>query len=95
MEILAIVRSLNLPDCYVAAGFVRNLVWDNIHATKTALNDIDVVFYDTSDTENQIAKNLTIQLNQMHPSFLWKVKNQAFMHRKNGDAPYKQQIPTF
>lgn len=28
------VSRLNLPQCYIAAGFVRNLVWDSLHAAE-------------------------------------------------------------
>lgn len=30
-KILECVAQLDLPQCYVAAGFVRNLVWDHLH----------------------------------------------------------------
>ncbi|NRB41337.1 MAG: nucleotidyltransferase family protein, partial [Pseudomonadales bacterium] len=43
MQVLTIVRELALSDCYVAAGFIRNLVWDDLHTCETALSDIDVV----------------------------------------------------
>ena len=49
MRVLSIVSQLGLQDCYVAAGFIRNLVWDSIYSKNTALNDIDIVFYDKSD----------------------------------------------
>ncbi|EJG0326734.1 nucleotidyltransferase family protein, partial [Vibrio parahaemolyticus] len=29
-EALNHVSQLNLPQCYIAAGFVRNLVWDSL-----------------------------------------------------------------
>ncbi|CAM3872627.1 nucleotidyltransferase family protein [Parendozoicomonas haliclonae] len=92
MEILSIVRSLNLPDCLVAAGFVRNLVWDSIHSKKTALNDIDVIFYDSSDCSNDIEQQITEQLNRAYPDFLWEATNQAFIHTANGDRPYKNTL---
>ena len=31
MEMLKVVAGLALPDCCIAAGFVRNLVWDHLH----------------------------------------------------------------
>lgn len=36
-------NQLKLPQCYIAAGFVRNLVWDHLHqkSCPTPLNDID------------------------------------------------------
>ncbi|CAH7108283.1 hypothetical protein VCHA54P496_10681 [Vibrio chagasii] len=47
-KILECVAQLDLPQCYVAAGFVRNLVWDHLHGfdNPTPLNDIDVIYFD-------------------------------------------------
>ncbi|WP_394213024.1 nucleotidyltransferase family protein [Enterovibrio calviensis] len=35
------VHNRNLAHCFLAAGFVRNLVWDHLHqeAVPTPLND--------------------------------------------------------
>ncbi|MEF1187336.1 nucleotidyltransferase family protein, partial [Vibrio sinaloensis] len=43
MAILRLVSTFNLPQGCVAAGFVRNLVWDTLHhhTNSTSLNDID------------------------------------------------------
>ncbi|GAB6262514.1 hypothetical protein PSSHI_27580 [Photobacterium sp. R1] len=51
MSVLAVVESLNLPQAYVGAGFVRNLVWDHLHgySPPTPLNDVDVVYFDPSE----------------------------------------------
>jgi hypothetical protein len=48
MEVLRFVRDLGLPDCWVAAGFVRNCVWDHLHgrATSPLAQDIDVIWFD-------------------------------------------------
>ena len=48
IETLAAVRDLALPDGWIAAGFVRNRIWDHLHgyAEPTPLNDIDVVYFD-------------------------------------------------
>lgn len=47
MPLLKTVAALALPDCYIAAGFVRNMVWDYLHDyDATPLNDVDVVFFD-------------------------------------------------
>lgn len=92
MNVLSIVRSLNLPDCYVAAGFLRNLVWDSLHLTETKLNDVDIVFYDKSDSDNLAAQKITDQLNQEYPDINWDVKNQAFMNIKNGDEEYTSSL---
>ena len=47
MRLLQAVRALQLPDCFIAAGFVRNMVWDALHDYPlTPLNDVDVIYYD-------------------------------------------------
>lgn len=50
MECLQAVRALNLPDWFIAAGFVRNAIWDHLHSLPmTPLNDVDVVYFDPDD----------------------------------------------
>jgi len=84
------VFQLNLPQCYLAAGFVRNLVWDHLHrnAFPTPLNDIDVIYYDTSEQKDNVYLEYEAILNSMMPEVVWQVRNQANMHRRNGDSPY-------
>jgi uncharacterized protein len=52
MECLEAVESLGLPDWYIAAGFLRNAIWDALHdkSERTPLNDVDVVYYDGGDS---------------------------------------------
>jgi hypothetical protein len=72
---LRIVQQLALPDCYIAAGFIRNLVWDSLHTINTPLNDIDVVFFDKTDVDNIVSIKITDQLNKRYPDINWQVKN--------------------
>lgn len=90
MDLLAVVASLNLPDCYIAAGFVRNLVWDYLHGFQpTALNDVDVLYFSKSAINERTA--LTV-LNSAYPGVKWQLKNQALMHERNFDPPYEDTI---
>lgn len=91
MDILAAVQTLKLPDCYIGAGFVRNLVWDHLHhyKTPTPLNDVDVVYLDTNKTGAEFDLSLEKQLTQRIPAVNWQVRNQARMHVRNGHQPYK------
>ena len=87
MQVLEAVRELALPQAYIAAGFLRNLVWDRLHQKSfSALNDIDIIYFDTdhSFSESQAKMHLQKQFVQME----WDVKNQARMHKKHGHAPY-------
>ncbi|WP_248696670.1 nucleotidyltransferase family protein [Pseudomonas parafulva] len=35
-RVLEIVRSLNLPDCWIGAGFVRNAILDHLHGSSAS-----------------------------------------------------------
>ncbi|MDR4936895.1 nucleotidyltransferase family protein [Rossellomorea marisflavi] len=89
MNILQVTAELGLPDCWVCAGFVRNKVWNHLHGRgREPLNDIDVVYYDPSDTDEGTEKKIELQLLKSVPHAPWSVKNQARMHEVNGDDPY-------
>ncbi|RAH38050.1 nitrate reductase [Halomonas sp. SL1] len=88
-QALAAASRLSLPDWCLAAGFVRNLVWDKLHqfTSITPLNDIDLVYFDPSDISASRDRDLEHRLSSiLH--FPWSVKNQARMHTRNGDSPY-------
>ncbi|MEZ9717908.1 nucleotidyltransferase family protein [Vibrio cyclitrophicus] len=94
MQILDCVAQLGLPQCYVAAGFVRNLVWDHLHghASPTPLNDTDVIYFDTIDTSYESDLRYEALLKQRLPELNWQVRNQACMHTRNGDEPYQSSL---
>jgi uncharacterized protein len=90
MRALDMARALALPDWCLAAGFVRNLVWDKLHrfATPTVMNDIDLIYFDAERTDPQRDRDIEAMLRQHAPDLPWSVRNQARMHERNGDAPY-------
>ncbi|HGS5357410.1 nitrate reductase [Vibrio cholerae] len=94
LEALECVCQLELPQCYIAAGFVRNLVWDSLHhnVTLTPLNDIDVIFFDADCLDSDYEKLLELKLSEQMPQLNWQVKNQAKMHLQNGDNPYQSTL---
>lgn len=83
-------RTQNLNDAWLAAGFVRNLVWDRLHgyAQATALNDIDVVYFNPLDCSPEADERYEHRLKAQSPDLPWSVKNQARMHERHGHAPY-------
>lgn len=87
-SILKTVETLDLHDCWIAAGIIRNKVWDSLHNIKTETNDIDVIYFDEADTSIQAEKILEAKLNKLMPNQPWSVKNQARMHSKNNLPPY-------
>ncbi|MGX1264365.1 hypothetical protein RKD55_002169 [Rossellomorea marisflavi] len=89
MNILKATAELDLPDCWVCAGFIRNKVWNHLHDRGwEPLNDIDVVYYDPRDVTEETERKIEIQLLKAVPGAPWSVKNQARMHEVNGDEPY-------
>lgn len=89
-DALQLAAGLALPDWCIAAGFVRNLVWDRLHGyhQTTPLNDLDLVYYDPRNTEKDRDQHYERELVRQS-ALPWSVKNQARMHRRNNDAPYQ------
>lgn len=94
MNILYIVKSLQLPDWWICAGFVRSKIWDILHEyqERTPLPDIDVIYYDPTDISERKEKELERQLKIYDPTVPWSVKNQARMHHVNCVPPYRSSI---
>ncbi|WP_083539375.1 nucleotidyltransferase family protein [Enterovibrio coralii] len=90
VEALNYVSQLGLPQCYIAAGFVRNLVWDSLHGFEVAapLNDVDVIYFESNEQDPSAYLAYEFQLKQQMPQINWQVRNQAVMHVRNGDLPY-------
>ncbi|MBI5797682.1 nucleotidyltransferase family protein [Candidatus Woesearchaeota archaeon] len=80
IDILRSVRELDLPDWYLAAGVIRNTVWDVLsgYEQRHPLNDIDVVYFDARKKIND--KAVEKRLHALHPSQTFEVVNQAFIH---------------
>ena len=90
IRILAHVRSLNLNDCWIGAGFVRNKIWDEKHGlSRSNLNDIDVIYFDKINPAPAIDKEIELRLDKLDKTVNWSVKNQARMHIRNGHKPYQ------
>ncbi len=90
MACLEAVAALGLPDCWIGAGFVRTPVWDRLHghAAPTPLPDIDVIYHRPGDGPAEEAA-AEAALAARLPGEPWSVRNQARMHRRNGDRPYR------
>jgi len=80
MKQLRAARALGLPDWCIAAGFVRNRVWDHLHGLPpTPLADIDVLYYDPADLSKATEQALEARLVALEPA-PWQIRNQARMH---------------
>lgn len=99
MDVLKIVESLNLPDWWIGAGFVRGKIWDSLHGYKkrTPLPDIDVIYFDKNDFTKTEEKSFSTKseikcqknLQKIMSNVNWSVTNQARMHLIHHDKPYK------
>ena len=87
---LRAVRELALPDWCIAAGFVRNRVWDHLHGISPprAPADIDVLYYDRADLSKETEQAFEAHLNRLLPA-PWQVRNQARMHVWKGLPQHK------
>ncbi|CCK18686.1 nucleotidyltransferase family protein [Lactococcus laudensis] len=89
-DILKIIEQLKLPDTWLCAGSIRNLIWNYLSDQPPfdPTTDIDVIFFEPKisyDATHTIEKSLKLA----HPSYTWEVKNQAHMHLHNTNtAPY-------
>ncbi|SEM71064.1 nucleotidyltransferase family protein [Paenibacillus sp. OV219] len=92
MDELRLVRSLQLPQCYIAAGYIRNYVWDRIcgYSGRSLHDDIDLVYYDSTHLSPVRDHELEQYLIAVTGNPKWSVKNQARMHTRNGNPiPYQ------
>ena len=87
---LRAIAALRLPDAWLAAGAIRNLVWDHLHgyATPTPLADADVIWFHpgaSREDDERIERELTA----LAPGVPWQVRNQSRMHMRNNHRPYR------
>lgn len=89
-EALEIVAGLDLPDCWIAAGFVRDALWDHAHGhrPRAPFGDVDVVWFGGAARDEGFDGGVEAALLGQFPALRWSVKNQARMHHRNGDRAY-------
>jgi hypothetical protein len=83
MEVLATVRASGLPDAWVGAGAVRDLVWGECYGAGFVpddVRDVDVVFYDPHDLSRARDDLATRGLERAAPGVPWEARNQAAVH---------------
>lgn len=87
MECLRAVQVLPV-EAWIGAGFVRSCVWDALCDVRTELDDVDVLWFAPGAPE---ARDTALEgmLRSVLPAVPWSVRNQARMHARNGDAPYR------
>ena len=90
MTILTIIRDLGLKDSWLAAGSVRNFIW-NLLSDRPPFDcetDVDVIFFDP-DISYEETLSLEKKLRADFPQYQWELKNQVYMHQHSPHtAPY-------
>jgi len=94
MDVLHAAKTLQLPDWWVSAGFVRSKIWDVLHgyAQRTPLPDVDVVYFDPDHLDEAAEKELEKRLFSIRPNVPWSVKNEARMHLINQMPPFTSSV---
>ncbi|MER7417602.1 nucleotidyltransferase family protein [Micromonospora peucetia] len=79
---LAVVRDSGLPDAWIGAGAIRDLVWGERYGDgfDPSVRDVDVVFLDPVDLSRDNDDRATERLVAAWPEPLWEAKNQAAVH---------------
>lgn len=94
MNVLQMAKSLELPDWWICAGFVRSKIWDTLHdyEAKTAMPDVDVIYYDSLHQDEIYEQSLETKLMNIDATIPWSVKNQARMHVVKNMPPYSSSV---
>lgn len=91
IQILALAAALDLPDSWIGAGFLRNALWDALHDRPWSAGDgdVDLIYFDPGNLDPATEKAHEALLRERAPDIIWSVKNQARMHLRNNDPPYR------
>ena len=70
------------PLAYLSAGVIRNWIWSHLHGQNYDFHqtEIDVVFYDAEEINQQRTLKLKSLLEAKYPDQIWDIINQAHVH---------------
>lgn len=82
VEVLRTVQASGLPDAWVGAGVLRDLVWDGRTDgfDPGRVRDVDVPYFDPEDLRRERDDQADAELCGLAPSVPWEAKNQAAVH---------------
>lgn len=89
LNVLGTVREAGLPDAWVGAGVLRDLVWGQLYGggfNPQDVRDVDVAFFDANDLTpgNDVAATDVLRLHE--PAVPWEATNQAAVHTWYGSV---------
>lgn len=87
---LELVRDLGPKGAFIAAGFVRNRVWDALYNPIPLPDgsDVDVVYFCKGDVSPERDYAFENQLKKADADTDWQVRNQARMHHFHEYLPF-------
>ncbi len=89
MDVLRAAQTLDLPDWWIGAGFLRNKVWDTLEdKVSVPTRDVDLVYFCKSDVAPETDWSYDVDLKSRYPFAEWEVRNQARMHYVNKSRPF-------
>ncbi|RQW85396.1 nucleotidyltransferase family protein [Micromonospora globispora] len=83
LNVLTAVRDAGLPDAWVGAGALRDLVWGQRYGggfDPQDVRDVDVAFFDPTDLTHSNDVAATELLRHREPAVPWEATNQAAVH---------------
>lgn len=89
MDVLQAAEQKALPDWWIGAGFLRNLIWDALEGNTTMQSrDVDLVYFNSYDIRPETDWQYDTDMHALFPDAEWEVRNQARMHYVNNFEPY-------
>ncbi|MDO3702131.1 nucleotidyltransferase family protein [Micromonospora sp. C28SCA-DRY-2] len=98
LRALAVVRDSGLPDAWIGAGTLRDLVWGERYGDgfdPGAVRDVDVVFFDPGDLSRDNDHRATARLVAAWAEPPWEARNQAAVHTWYADTFGGDPIPPY
>lgn len=83
LDVLTVVRDAGLPDAWIGAGVLRDLVWGQRYGSgfnPRDVRDVDVAFFDPDDLTPGNDLAATELLRRHEPAVPWEATNQAAVH---------------
>ena len=82
VRVLETVRAAQLPDAWVGAGVLRDLVWGSASGRFDPADvvDVDVAFFDAADLSPKRDARAQAELIRRAPDVRWEATNQAAVH---------------
>ncbi|MGH7912334.1 MAG: nucleotidyltransferase family protein [Candidatus Dormibacteraceae bacterium] len=80
--VLETVRASGLPEAWVGAGVLRDLVWDGRDGNfdPARVRDVDVPYFDPGDLRRERDDEADRRLRELDAAVPWEAKNQAAVH---------------